>query len=95
MNVDRDAGAFLELGAEGRVGEFVLEALLDDSLQWAGTVDRVVALFGELFLGSIRDLQREAVVFETLLQTDPLQIDDLPNLVLRQWVKVSYFLALK
>jgi len=39
LDVDRDAGAFLELAAEDRVGQLVLEALLDDSLQRSGTVD--------------------------------------------------------
>ena len=84
LNVDGDPIAVGELATEDCVGQFVLQAMLNDSLQRASSVNRIVTLFGELLSSRIGDVQRKAVVFDSLFQPNELQVYDLSDFVSRQ-----------
>src|SRR3546814_14251128 len=54
---DADRVAVADLAVQNQAGQGVLQLALDDALQRAGAVDRIVALVGEPHLGLVVELQ--------------------------------------
>src|SRR5262245_2031212 len=76
--------AFANLRLEQLERQRVLHALLDHALERPRTVDRVVALLGQLLARRWCQLQRDLAVLELLAQPAELDLDDLPDLLAAQ-----------
>src|SRR3546814_15139989 len=65
---DADRVAVADLAFQNQAGQGVLQLALDDALQRAGAVDRIVALVGEPHLGLVVELQRDLAVGQHRVQ---------------------------
>ena len=82
--VDVDRAGRRQVAGQQFVGKLVLQTLLDDSLQWSGTVGWVVAFLGEQIASPVGDFEFESVGGKLLFDLVQLQIDDLTNLFASQ-----------
>ena len=82
--INPHAAAGGDVSLEDFRGQGVLEPLLDDPLEWASAVERVVPFVGDCLSGGIGNHQADFLLIELLPQALELQVHDAGNLLLGQ-----------
>src|SRR6266550_2574461 len=85
--VDDDVVSLVELAFENGEGEGVLQETLDRALQRSGAERRVVALCRQDFTCRRSELEGELPVGEQILEPVQLQVDDVLDLLLAEWLE--------
>ncbi len=84
--VNRETISVREIARQDQASQRVLDLALDEPLQRTSTVDRIIAVAGQLLTGLLGDLDRDTTLREPLAQATDLDLRDPRQVLLRKTV---------